>query len=1202
MNVVCLELKPIDRQFAELRYWLPGQTQYQSRKLQLAEIEGLYDFIDRDFTTTNPHLAQLGRKLFDWLDGTERWLAQAIAQNRGGLVLAIAFGASEAIDAQEQLGGLPWEVMFYEGFLVARSIIPVRVLGAFHQTKPARVPAPRQLRTLFMATDPIDVSPSLDFEAEEALILQETQDLAMDLRVEESGCLEELKGFWRRFPQDHFDIFHLSGHANIRDGVPYFITESPEGNRVDAQLADFDAVFRLRYPPLMFLSGCRTAQSGRSATTSLAASLVQQGAPAVLGWGRPVADKGAIAAAMVLYKSLAAGVTLAESLVLTYQDLIQADVPDWCLLRLYAEFGAWDVALVLPPADDVRCRPAEASDDEEFLDPQGLVRVAGKNAFVGRRRYLQRGLKALKSPNNLGIWLHGLRGAGKSSIACRLLDRLMPAYHKLVFTGIFDESLLVNKLCEYYPDKIEALATAGSLTHRLMAALKDIDQRQNERIVFLLDNFEDNLELRSDGQPVLKAAVVEPLRALLNSIAKSGVLHRVIVTSRYDVVLPGNFDRKMQPLEVVGMGKDTSKLYRRLPAFQANSGVDEDLQSKAQKIADGYPRLMWWLNDVLQDERTDSELILIAMEEKQLEFLESILAEGLLAQQEPGLVEMLERGMLFELPVPLAVLQSICVDLVGFEGFVKRARALGLLELGLSDDLVRVPRVLGLVVPSNQQELAAIGVKVLHQTWFEEAEFFNEEQLLETYRLAMLGRNAEIAIEMAQRLSSDWINRSRYREARDICEKTLFLQKNSTIIHNLSIIYQTLGDLPYALALSQQSIEIKREIGDRKGEAASLYQMSIIYQILGDLTQSLALSQQSIEILREIGDRKGEATSLHQLSNIYQILGDLTQSLALSQQSIEIKREIGDRRGEADSLHQMSIIYQILGDLVTALALSQQSIEIDREIGNRQGEAASLHQMSIIYQTLEDSTQALALSEQSIKMHREIGNRQGEADSLHMMSIIYQILGDSTQALALSEQSIKMHREIGNRQGEAGSLHQMATIAGQQGDAALQQDLYLQAATLLGAISDYGRLIDVLNSLGINDEPDAIGYLAQALWLTLKLPTNLQRAITLISYISRKIPTGDPLKSLLGAAAIHLCHHYKHPELDQLIELSGGIILYAAEQQGITTQADYNDWIIQNRLNDPDYFLPLLINKLESIVGDSWLFDKAVFLKGNRSA
>jgi NACHT domain len=288
----------------------------------------------------------------------------------------------------------------------------------------------------------------------------------------------------------------------------------------------------------------------------------------------------------------------------------------------------------------VRWRRPEASEDEHLLDAQGLVRVAGKNAFVGRRRYLQRGLKALKSSRNLGIWLHGLGGAGKSSIACRLLDRLAPSYQKLVLTGDFDESLLVNKLVKEFADKQDALNISGSLVQRLTTALKDVGQRQNERIVFLLDN----LEMLADGKWVLKAAVVEPLQALLNGIVKSQVHHRVIVTSRFDVVLPGGLERQIHRLAVGSMGRDSQKLYRRLKAFQSEASVDVGLQTKAQEIADGYPRLMGWLNDVLLDERTDSELILLAMEGKQQDFLENILAKELLAQQEPGLVEMLERG------------------------------------------------------------------------------------------------------------------------------------------------------------------------------------------------------------------------------------------------------------------------------------------------------------------------------------------------------------------------------------------------------------------------------------------------------------------------------------------------------------------------------------------------------------------------------
>uniref|UniRef100_UPI00286AD40D CHAT domain-containing protein n=1 Tax=Chamaesiphon sp. OTE_75_metabat_556 TaxID=2964692 RepID=UPI00286AD40D len=382
MNIVYLELKPIDEQFVELRYRVPGQNQYQSRNLLLAEIAGLYDFADTDFAKNSPDLAKMGRKLFDWLDGTERWLSRSIAQQRQGLILAI--------DCQDRLGGLPWEILYYEGFLVARSIVPIRVVGGFDRPVVTREPSKHQLQTLFMATDPEGVYPKLEFEAEEALILDATRELAMELRVEESGCVEELKNFWRRF-KDRFDVFHLSGHADIRDGVPYFITESLEGDRVDASIQDFADAFRLRYPPLIFLSGCRTGESGnRGSAVSLAAGLVAQGAPAVLGWGRPVGDIGAIFAAMELYKSLAEGSTLAESLALTYQSLIKENVPDWCLLRLYAELGAWE-ALVLSPEDDVWQRSLEAN--TVVLDPGGLIKVAGKDGFVGRRRYLQRGLK-----------------------------------------------------------------------------------------------------------------------------------------------------------------------------------------------------------------------------------------------------------------------------------------------------------------------------------------------------------------------------------------------------------------------------------------------------------------------------------------------------------------------------------------------------------------------------------------------------------------------------------------------------------------------------------------------------------------------------------------------------------------------------------------------------------------------------------------
>jgi tetratricopeptide (TPR) repeat protein len=411
----------------------------------------------------------------------------------------------------------------------------------------------------------------------------------------------------------------------------------------------------------------------------------------------------------------------------------------------------------------------------------------------------------------------------------------------------------------------------------------------------------------------------------------------------------------------------------------------------------------------------------------------------------------------------------------------------------------------------------------------------------------------------------------------------------------LARLYYLQGKFAEALNLWQQALVIQQELNDRRGEAASLSQISSIYDDLGDLNQALQLSQQSIEIEREIGNRQGEAASLHLSSIIYQKLGDLDQALQLSHDSIEIQREIGNRQGEAASLHVLSMIYKSLGDLNQALKLSHDSIEIQREIGNRQGEAASLHQLSIIYEGLGDLNQALKLSHDSIEIQREIGNRQGEAASLHQLSIIYEGLGDLNQALQLSHDSIEILREIGNRQGEAASLAMMASIAYKQGDAAQEEDYYLQAAAIRGSIGDYGGLVITLRNLGTNDEPDAIGYLAQSLWLTLKCSTNLESAINLIVAIYNKVPSGDILESLLGATACHLCQTRSHPELEQLIEHSDKMIIHAAGQQGIETQADYDNWKSTNRLDDPDYFVPELLTRLESIVGDGWLFDKSVF-------
>jgi hypothetical protein len=114
------------------------------------------------------------------------------------------------------------------------------------------------------------------------------------------------------------------------------------------------------------------------------------------------------------------------------QDKTQTKTANWHLLRLYVR-GECPGAFVEPMGETVWQVPAPVA--EQFLDPEQKVRVATTDQFVGRRRLLQKGLKSLQSRNFIGVILHELGGIGKSSLAARLLERLV-GYDPIVLYGV----------------------------------------------------------------------------------------------------------------------------------------------------------------------------------------------------------------------------------------------------------------------------------------------------------------------------------------------------------------------------------------------------------------------------------------------------------------------------------------------------------------------------------------------------------------------------------------------------------------------------------------------------------------------------------------------------------------------------------------------------------------------------------------------
>ena len=85
--------------------------------------------------------------------------------------------------------------------------------------------------------------------------------------------------------------------------------------------------------------------------------------------------------------------------------------------------------------------------------------------------------------------------------------------------------------------------------------------------------------------------------------------------------------------------------------------------------------------------------------------------------------------------------------------------------------------------------------------------------------------------------------------------------------------------------------------------------IGVIHKNQGRYDEALKYHHQSLKITQDIGNRRGEAASLHNIGIIHKCQGRYDEALKCYQNSLKINREIGNRQREADSLHNIGVIH-----------------------------------------------------------------------------------------------------------------------------------------------------------------------------------------------------------------------------------------------------------------------------------------------------
>jgi predicted ATPase len=149
-------------------------------------------------------------------------------------------------------------------------------------------------------------------------------------------------------------------------------------------------------------------------------------------------------------------------------------------------------------------------------------------------------------------------------------------------------------------------------------------------------------------------------------------------------------------------------------------------------------------------------------------------------------------------------------------------------------------------------------------------------------------------------------------------ERAKVLNGAATIIHEM-------GDYPAAHLLLLESLEIWRELGDKKAEAAAINNLGWVATMRCEFDTARTLSAESLILHRELGDKRGIALALNNLGWAANLQGDFKTGRSLHESGLSLRREIGDERGIAFVLTSLGWIEGMQGHYEKATSLLEEA-------------------------------------------------------------------------------------------------------------------------------------------------------------------------------------------------------------------------------------------------------------------------------------
>jgi non-specific serine/threonine protein kinase len=322
---------------------------------------------------------------------------------------------------------------------------------------------------------------------------------------------------------------------------------------------------------------------------------------------------------------------------------------------------------------------------------------------------------------------------------------------------------------------------------------------------------------------------------------------------------------------------------------------------------------------------------------------------------------------------------------------------------------------------------------------------------------AMANRLGEAALEIVASLLEFWVLKGYWVETRQWTEAALGAAGNAPTrlrakgLEVAAWMAALLDEFETATVVAQQSLELYRSLGDRKGQAYAqcclafiAYGQGFVAYSKASFTKALALVDETLAVLKQENDLWYYAYTLSTKGTLYEGQGELEKAKSCYEEGLTLTREIGNKNDMAWFSYLLGrlLVHQL--NFEPAIKLFTESARLYREVGNSWGVAASLGWSGVAELHLGNYEHSRILHENALALLKKVNIQESQAVVLRRLGVVSLFEENYARARELFRESLTLGLKFDRNHNLAVCLEGLGYLAWRDGNLE-------QAGQLIGA-------------------------------------------------------------------------------------------------------------------------------------------------------